>query len=244
MVMGISSWTADPPETGGDARLVVVTVRMQETHLGEHPGPAPSPGPEFREPLRAGRHHTLGEHHAPDVLPRHHRFQIRALQRFDHGKRPGRHRLPVATERFQIDAQAELVHLGIAHARADVATARAETLEPSLVQGLGPVGEKAVHSDVLDARGVPEKPRHRVDARIWGAPKLRLRELGEEAVDQAAVEIVVARQEERDGVHVVKLGGGLCPPSEAYPRTDCAGEAGARSGTVLLARAWEFLTAS
>src|SRR6266851_5007603 len=188
MVMDISSWTADSPETGGDARLVVVTVRMQETHLGEHPGPAPSPRPEFREPLRAGRHHALREHHAPDALPRDQSFQIRALQGFDHGQRPGRHRLPVAAQRFQIDAKAQLVHLGIAHAGADIATWHLETSEPSLVQRLGAVGEKAVDSHVLDARGVPDKPGYRVDAGMRAAPKLRLRELGKEAVDQAAVE--------------------------------------------------------
>src|SRR5438093_5254874 len=201
MVMVISSWTAGSPETGGDTRLVVVTVRMQESHLSEHPGSAPSPGPEFREPPRAGRHHVFRVHHAPDALPRDQSFQIRALQGLDHVQRPGRHGLPVAAERFQIYAQAQLVHLAIAHARADIATWHLETSKPSLVQGLGPVGEEAVHADVLDPRGVPEEPRHRVDARMRATPKLRFRELGEEAVDQAAVEIVVARQEERDGVH-------------------------------------------
>src|SRR5712692_3393898 len=176
MVMAISSWTADAPEAGGDASLVIVTERMQETHLSEDPGAASPAGPELREPLRAGRHHALREHHAPDALPRDQSFQIRALQRLDHGQRPGRHRLPVAAKRFQIDAQAQLVHLGIAHARADIATTHAEALEPSLVQGLGPSGEKAVDSPGLDARGMPEKPGDRVDAGILSAPNLRLRE--------------------------------------------------------------------
>src|SRR5712691_3648139 len=202
MVMAVSSWTANSPEPGGDASLVIVTERMQETHLSEHPGAASPAGPELREPLGAGGHHALREHHAPDALPRDQSFQIRALQRLDHGQRPGRHRLPVAAQRFQIDAQAQLVHLGIAHAGADIATWHLETSEPSLVQRLGAVGEKAVDSHVLDARGMPEKPGYRVDAGMRAAPKLRLRELGKEAVDQAAVEIAVARQEECDGVHV------------------------------------------
>src|SRR2546428_3862111 len=38
-----------------------------------------------------------------------------------------------------------------------------------------------------------------------------------------------------------QLGGGLRPPSEASPRTDCAGEAGARSGTLSLAKAWKLV---
>src|SRR5712692_299730 len=201
MVMVISSWTADSPEPGGDASLVVVTERMQESHLGEHPGAASPAGPELREPLRAGRHHALREHHAPDVLPRDQSFQIRALQGFDHGQRPGRHRLPVAAERIQIDAQAQLVHLGIAHAGADVATWHLETSEPSLVQGLGPIGEKAVHSDVLDARGVPEEPGHGVDPWLRPSAKLRLRELGKEAVDEPSMEITIAAQEESNGIH-------------------------------------------
>ena len=54
---------------------------------------------------------------------------------------------------------------------------------------------------LLDARRVPDEPRDRVDARMRPRAQLRLGELGEEPLDEAAVNVAIAAQEEPDRVH-------------------------------------------
>ena len=101
---------------------------------------------------------------------------------------------------MEIDAGGELVHLGVAHAGADVAARHREALEPFL-KGLGPIGQEAVERDVLDARRMPEEPRDGIDAGMRPRAQPRLGKAVEEAVHQPLVNLSVAGQEEPDGVH-------------------------------------------
>ena len=138
-----------------------------------------------------------------DAVGGHDRLEIAPAQTLHDVRRPSGHGIPIAAERLEIDARAEIVHLGVAHARADVTARDAETSEPAVVEHLRAIHDEAVHPDVLDPRHVPEQPGHGIDAGLRPAAHLALRQPPDGGIGQHTVHLLVADQEEVDRVHAL-----------------------------------------
>src|SRR5262245_15943847 len=83
------------PHAADGPRLEVMTVRVEERRLCEHPRARPALRPKFREPLGAFRDAAFLVGDTPDAIRRHDDVEIFAGERVDDRERAIDHGIPI-----------------------------------------------------------------------------------------------------------------------------------------------------
>src|SRR5262247_4719838 len=110
------------PHAADGPRLEVMTVRVQERRLCEHPCARPALRPEFREPLGALRDAAFLVRDTLDAIRRHNGVEVLATEHVGDRERALDHGIPIPAQASEIDRGAQRIDLRVRHAGPDIAT--------------------------------------------------------------------------------------------------------------------------
>src|SRR5262245_17063737 len=185
------------PHAADGPRLEVMTVRVQERRLPEHPRARPALRPEFREPLGPFRDAAFLVRNTPDAICRHNGVEMFAGERVDDRERAIDHGVPVPAEPCEIDRGAQRMDLRVGHAGTDIATRDAHARGPvAPVHDLPVVHDETIDAEILDARDMPDEPPG-----MRSSSELSLRKAAGELVPHRPVELLVANAKEVECIH-------------------------------------------